>query len=114
MNSEIEKVLINSVCAVTTLALISFFWEQTVLLIFLLGATGVYMLVNEGSWSAVPLYFVAFLLGPLAEFFGIHSGAWSYSSPYLLGFPLWLPLLWGNAALFFRRMTIFLDHVFQR
>jgi hypothetical protein len=61
--------------------------------------------------SAVSLYikndrkFVLFFIftglsGAAAEYLGIHSGAWKYMEPQVLGLPLWLPILWGVAALY--------------
>ena len=36
--------------------------------------------------------------GPIAEAVAIHFGAWWYTTPQLIGFPVWLPPLWGLAA----------------
>jgi hypothetical protein len=49
-------------------------------------------------------YFVAFVLGPLGEIFAVHGGAWTYSKPLFL-IPIWLPFLWGIAALVFKKVA---------
>jgi hypothetical protein len=113
MHGEIKKSLINSTLAVVTLFLVSFLWENTVLLIFLLGAVSLAMLINEGNKVAVYLYAVAFLLGPLAEAIAIYFGVWNYTNPHLLGFSIWLPFVWGNAGLFFRRINFFLNYLLK-
>jgi len=35
----------------------------------------------------------------------IYFGAWSYANPTMLGIPLWLPLAWGIAAVFVKRVA---------
>ena len=35
----------------------------------------------------------------------ITTGAWAYDSPQLLGIPIWLPFVWGNAGLFILNMA---------
>ncbi len=87
---------------------VSFLWNETILLVAVLALLSVSMLKNEGDASALYLYLVAFILGPLAEFAAIHFGAWSYANPHIFGFSIWLPFVWGNAGLFFRRAHLFL------
>ncbi len=42
--------------------------------------------------------------GPLAEIIAVHFGVWSYSHATIIGIPLWLPLLWGLASVFFLKI----------
>ena len=42
------------------------------------------------------------MLGALCESLCIYFGVWEYAVHSFLNIPLWLPFLWGNAALFFR------------
>jgi hypothetical protein len=88
---------------------VSFFWRETLLLVTLLILLSVLMLKNEGDTAALYLYASAFVLGPLSEAVTIYFGAWSYADPHIFGFPIWLPFVWGNASLFFRRAHIFLQ-----
>jgi hypothetical protein len=53
---------------------------------------------------------VAFVLGPVGEAVAIHFGAWQYSKPVLL-IPIWLPLLWGIAAVFMKRLSETLSEI---
>ena len=72
------------------------------------------MLINEKDKIALYLYIIAFLLGPLAESLAIYFGAWSYADPHLLGFSIWLPLVWGNTAVFYKRMNAFLVYLLRK
>jgi hypothetical protein len=49
-------------------------------------------------------YFVAFVLGPLGELIAICFGAWSYAEPFYF-IPIWLPFIWGIAALFMKKLA---------
>lgn len=61
-------------------------------------ALGILRVSGWGYWK----YFVVCAgLGVVSEVYAIHAGAWSYALPQILGVPLWLPFLWGNAAIFF-------------
>jgi hypothetical protein len=72
--------------------------------------TGCYVLVSIFAlckWHTkadVFCYVVAAFLGPLGEVVVVYYGAWTYAKPSLL-IPIWLPLLWGVAGLFLRRLT---------
>lgn len=43
-------------------------------------------------------FFVPLLFGTFAEIIASYSGAWIYSKPLFI-VPIWLPFLWGIAAL---------------
>jgi len=45
------------------------------------------------------------IAGAIAEIIGIYFGAWSYSKPFFYGIPIWLPFLWGIAALFLIKLS---------
>ena len=49
-------------------------------------------------------YVAAAVLGPLGEAVAVHYGAWTYAKSSLV-IPIWLPLLWGVAGSFLRRLT---------
>ena len=57
---------------------------------------------------------VGFVFGPLAEGLAIQTGAWAYASPSVLGIPLWLPFVWGNAALFIQNSADFGKAIFAK
>jgi len=111
--TELRKTIFSTLLSILTLLSIAVFWEQTPLTILCLIVLAVLMiLLEENRKSAAILYFIAFLWGPLAEATAIMAGAWTYSAPDLLGFPFWLPFLWGNAGLFLGRTKSYWETVF--
>jgi hypothetical protein len=72
--------------------------------------TGCYVLVSILAllkWNTkadLVSYAAAAVLGPLGEAVAVYAGAWTYAQSRLL-IPLWLPLLWGVAGSFLRRLT---------
>ncbi len=64
------------------------------------------------QWSreTLVIFLVVAFLGPLSEIAAIYFGAWIYTTPVLLGIPLWLPFLWGNAALSVLALKRFIDY----
>jgi hypothetical protein len=94
------KALINAALALGTLLLTSVLWRTPVALTALLIVTGVAIYALRPSRTSAFVYLIGFLFGPLAEAVSIRTGAWEYASPTFLGIPLWLPFVWGIAALF--------------
>jgi hypothetical protein len=92
--------LIYALC----IALTSVLWAHPAIL------TGCYVLVSVLTllkWHTqadLVAYAAAAVLGPLGEAFAVYYGAWTYakSGPLI---PTWLPLLWGVAGFFLRRLT---------
>jgi hypothetical protein len=62
------------------------------------------MLSKWHTKSDLIFYFVAFVLGPLGELIAIYFGAWGYTEPFYF-IPIWLPFLWGIAALFMKKLS---------
>ena len=59
------------------------------------------------SWhdrSDLASYVIGFVMGSTGEAVAVYFGAWQYSKPIFL-IPIWLPRLWGIAALFTKRLT---------
>ncbi len=78
---------------------VSFLHSSSILLALLLLTTGSLLIALEKNKKLPKLYIIAAIVGPLFEATAIHFGAWIYAKPDLIGIPLWLPFLWGNAAL---------------
>ena len=45
------------------------------------------------------------IIGPVMEMISIHFGIWAYTNPTFLGIPVWLPVLWGFAAIVLSRIA---------
>lgn len=78
----------------------AFLWETPLLLAAFLSVIAIAFCQLRPHPRAWLIYLFAFVFGPLAEALAIFMGAWQYTAPDFLGVPLWLPFLWGNAALF--------------
>ena len=53
----------------------------------------------------IHLFLIAAIAGAFAEVIAIKFGAWKYANPTVLGVPIWLPLLWGSAVIFIKRVA---------
>jgi hypothetical protein len=94
------KALLSAVLAFSTLLVTAALWRHPLGLIVLVFLVGCAIFLLRPTVSSLVVYAVGFAFGPLAEILGIHAGAWRYSAPDFLGIPIWLPFVWGNAALF--------------
>ena len=100
-----RKFVLNAALALATLFLTSVLWRYPAALIALLVVTAVAIYRIRPNATSVVVYATAFVFGPSAEAVSIATGAWTYDSPQLLGIPIWLPFVWGNAGLFILNMA---------
>jgi len=112
--SDARKALINAALALTTLLLTSVLWRTPVALTALLIVTGVAIYALRPSRTSAFVYLIGFVFGPLAEGVSIRTGAWEYASPTFLGIPVWLPFVWGIAALFIQNSADLGKAIFAR
>ena len=93
------------VTGLLSLALVCVFWPFPYVLLALLALDAGVML--SARKNVADLILVAFcgVLGAVAEAFGIGSGAWAYALPLSMGVPIWLPTIWGIAALFIKEIA---------
>jgi hypothetical protein len=99
-----RELAIEAIIYVLCILLVSLLWHRPIILFFC------YLVISIGAlsrWhrrSDVLFYSVAFLLGPTADAVAVYFGAWEYSKPIYL-IPIWLPFLWGIAALLMKRIS---------
>jgi hypothetical protein len=98
--AERTRALISAILAFSTLLATAALWRNPVALVVLVLAVGLAIFMLRPTRASLVVYAVGFVFGPSAEVLGIHAGAWRYSSTDFLGIPIWLPFVWGNAALF--------------
>lgn len=99
------KFLVNAALALATLFLTALLWRYPVALIALLLVTAAAIFRIRPNASSVVVYVTGFVFGPAAEALSITTGAWKYDSTFVFGVPVWLPFVWGNAALFIQNMA---------
>lgn len=103
--ADLTRALISAILAFSTLLATAALWRHPLALIVLVFAVGVGIFLLRPTRPSLVVYAVGFVFGPTAEVLGIHTGAWSYSSSDFLGIPIWLPFVWGNAALFIQNTS---------
>jgi hypothetical protein len=103
--SDRVKFVLNAALALATLFLTSVLWHYPAALIALLLVTALAIHTIRPTATNVVVYMTGFVFGPIAEAVSISTGAWEYDTAHLLGVPVWLPFVWGNAALFIQNMA---------
>lgn len=98
--ADSTRALISATLAFSTLLVTAALWRHPLALIVLVFAVGLGIFLLRPTRPSLVVYAVGFVFGPTAEVLGIHAGAWKYSTSDVLGIPIWLPFVWGNAALF--------------
>ena len=112
--SEPIKAVVNATLALATLLLTSVLWHYPVALTALLIVAGAAIYALRPSRTSLCVYATGFVFGPLAEGLAIQTGAWEYAEPSVLGIPVWLPFVWGNAALFIQNTADIGKAIFAR
>ena len=103
--SDRVKFVLNALLALATLFLTAVLWRYPVALIALLLVTAAVIYRIRPNATSIVVYATAFVFGPAAEAVSITTGAWAYDSNNILGVPVWLPFVWGNAGLFILNMA---------
>jgi uncharacterized membrane protein YoaT (DUF817 family) len=98
-----ELIFELSIYAVS-LILVASIWNRPVILTVCYGVISSVVLFKWHTNGDISIYLVAFILGSIAESVAVYFGAWEYSKPsYLI--PLWLPFVWGIAALLIKNIS---------
>ncbi len=98
--ADSTRALISAILAFSTLLATAALWRHPLALVVLAFGVGLGIFLLRPTRPSLVVYAVGFVFGPTAEALGIHAGAWRYSAGDFLGIPIWLPFVWGNAALF--------------
>jgi hypothetical protein len=89
---------------VVSLILVVALWNKPVVLTVCYAVISILILFKWHTIRNLYYYFVAFILGSIAESIAVYFGAWEYSKPFYL-IPLWLPFVWGIAALLIKNIS---------
>lgn len=95
-----KNLIFNGLLAILTLIAVSYFYRNIILTTALVGIIGIVGLARWKSKTTLILFVLGGILGTVSEMICVLAGAWSYSINNLLGVPLWLFLVWGNASAF--------------
>jgi hypothetical protein len=86
------------------IGLVCLLWQMPIVLALCFVVMSILVLCRWHTRIDLFIYGVGFVLGPGGEMVAIHFGAWEYAEPFLL-VPLWLPPVWGVAAVVMRRLA---------
>ena len=103
---EWKKILFNMMFAFLSVVIVILFYENILLASVLLGIITITGLIKWKSKLTLIIFLFGALWGPICEIIAISFGVWSYSAPNFFNVPVWLFILWGNAAAFLYQTAI--------
>jgi hypothetical protein len=105
IRKEWWNILFNLIFAFLAVLIPSLFYKNitlTCIILIILSAIG---LIKWKSNITLAIFVFGALWGPLSEMFAIYFGAWTYSLSNFYTIPLWLFIIWGDAAAFLYETT---------
>ena len=104
-----HKLILELLIYVMGVAFVAFFYRNNAFVTTMLTLA---WFIAMGVWHKkedVLVFVVAAVIGPLGEIVAVYFGAWTYANPTFWGIPIWLPLLWGLAGVFIKRVGLHLS-----
>ena len=103
--TSMKKEFIFGLCVYAlSLTLVAALWNKPVILMACYGIMSIVILFKWHTKRDLFFYFVAFILGSIGDSIAVYFAAWEYSKPFYL-IPIWLPFLWGIAALLIKNIS---------
>lgn len=103
--------VVTILIALASLATVSLWWRDNLLLLVFLILLSMVMLFRERSKAELFTFLFCGIAGACAEMVAIYAGAWTYGNPNMINIPIWLPVLWGIAGVFMGKVyTLFKRH----
>lgn len=102
--NKMLKQILHYLFSILSLVAVCFLWKYNIILFLVLLAISFLLLFIQKEKSEIWLFIACGFYGALAEIIAIYFGSWTYNSADFLGVPIWLPVLWGIAALFMKRL----------
>ncbi|MBI5046950.1 hypothetical protein HZC07_04445 [Candidatus Micrarchaeota archaeon] len=108
------KYMIGNIVAVVVLVISGIIWNNPLLLtgVLLVFSIGLYLLWQEET--IILVYIFAMIVGPIFDMIATKTGAWYYPMPDFLDIPIWLPLLYGLAAIYVTKGSEFIENYFMK
>lgn len=104
------KISLGFVIYALALATVALWWREPNLAALMVGLLTLGMFTVSPHRTTLVAFLIGAIGGPLSEVVAVHFGAWSYADAQLLGIPVWLPLIWGLAAVTFTKPVLLLAH----
>jgi hypothetical protein len=99
-----KDAVVESAVYLCSVALASLLWRFPWFLALSFLLLSAFVLHRWHDRSDLASYLIGFVMGSTGEAVAVYFGAWQYSKALFL-VPIWLPFLWGIAALFMKRLT---------
>lgn len=106
LKKEWKNIIFNIIFAVLTILFPILFYRNILLTCILVSLVGVVGLTKWKSRITLVIFIFGALWGSSAEMIAISYNVWSYSFTNFLNIPLWLFIVWGNAAAFIYQTAI--------
>ena len=106
IKKEWRNVIFNLIFGVLTLLIIIIFYKNILLTTILVGFLAIFGLIKWRSKITLYIFIFGALFGSLTEMIAISQGIWGYTFTNFLNIPLWLIIVWGNAAAFIYQTAI--------
>ena len=103
-----------TLCAALNFVALEVFGKNELLVLVALILVGIAMLAANWSLEHVIVYAAMLAIGIVTEILSVREGLWSYATVHSFGFPLWIPFMWSNGALFVVEMKEWIDMQLRR
>ncbi|MEK6860186.1 MAG: hypothetical protein AABX54_05220 [Nanoarchaeota archaeon] len=97
---EFYNITFNLIFAFLTLFIPIIFKKYIILATILLSLISIIALFKWKSAITFLIFLFGALWGPLSEMIAIYFNVWNYSYANFINIPIWLFIVWGNAAAF--------------
>jgi len=106
IKKEWKNIIFNVVFALLTVLFPIIFYRNIIMATILVGFVGIIGLAKWKSRITLLIFLFGAIWGSFAEMIAISYNVWSYSFTNFLNIPLWLFIVWGNAAAFIYQTAI--------
>lgn len=103
-----------ALCAIATFVALEIFGKDETLVLVAVVTVGILMLLANWSIEHLIVYVAFIAIGVTTELISVHVGLWSYPTTHAFGFPLWIPFIWSNGALFVVELKEWVDGAVQK
>ena len=105
--NKLEFVFVITAYVVSIIS-VCLFWSNVAVVSAIIAVLSLIFLLLWHRKNDIITFIFGIAFGLVSESICVYFGAWTYTKPTFL-VPLWLPLIWGNAAMIIRRFVIEID-----
>ena len=106
LRKEWKNIIFNFLFVIISILVLVLFYKKIMITTLLLIAIAVIGLIKWKSKLTIIIFIFCGILFRMAEMIIINYNLWSYSVSSFKNIPLWLFILWGDAAAFIYQMAV--------